>query len=353
MDAAIEEDEKIESMIKLMDASESIKTNVTKRTTQTAGSPTKRGLLSLTQRAGLTPRGSSRASSRAGSRHNSALPNSVAVARGISRNSVEIMASVASKLEEEIASMRYSSTQFSGDEANYLEGSSHNVFCRLFIALFRLIFDYRLPIDPEVYLVRGWALFITLATVYFILSVPVRLGFQEEPSLWTIALEVTLEMCFLYDLIVQLRLGFYNNAGELVMDIKAVRKNYLRTWLFSDVVASVPVQTLELFGGDWMQDIIFMKMLRLLKILRMFRLSKKRASLVAQTPSFIRMVQLLAFFIGGLHYMSCIYWATVEHIGFDDDPDHHWVPDTSYTDASFSSKCKWDISIGVLTQLLL
>jgi hypothetical protein len=306
MDAAIEEDEKIESMMKLMDASEKLN---------------KKGHASTTS-------GVSWAVS----------------PRGRKASLVEMTASV---LEDSIQKMSSSpqKKRAEGDESeDFPVGdtgtTSRSMLCRVVIALSRILFDYRLPISPETYVIRVWSLFITIATVYFILAVPVRLGFQEQPSLWSMALECTLEMCFLYDLIVQLRLGFFNTAGELVMEVTVIRRNYIRTWLFSDVVASVPVQTLELVAGDSMKNIMFMKLLRLLKILRMFRLSKKRSSLVSQTPSFMRMVQLLAFFIGGLHYMSCIYWATVEHIGFDDDPDHHWVPDTSYTDASFSEKCK-------------
>jgi hypothetical protein len=53
----------------------------------------------------------------------------------------------------------------------------------------------------------------------------------------------------------------------------------------------------------------------------------------------MRMVQLLASFVCGLHYMSCIYWATAVHIGFDDDPEHVWVPDTSFHEAPFGEKC--------------
>jgi hypothetical protein len=91
--------------------------------------------------------------------------------------------------------------------------------------------------------------------------------------------------------------------------------------------------------GPIHKDIVFLKMMRLLKILKMFRLSKKRSSLISETPSYMRMVQLLASFVCGLHYMSCIYWATAVHIGFDDDPEHVWVPDTSFHEAPFGEKC--------------
>jgi hypothetical protein len=230
------------------------------------------------------------------------------------------------------------------EERDEEPGSTRNAFCRVVIALLRIIFDYRLPINPEGFLVRTWSLLMTFATMYFILAVPVRLGFATIPSKWEIALEILLEMCFVYDLIVQMRLGFFNAAGELVMDVTVIRHNYIRRWLVLDLAASVPVQTLEMIAGDSMHDLVFMKLLRLLKILRMFRLSKKRSSLVSQTPSFMRMVQLLASFIGGLHYMSCIYWATAERIGLDDEPDHVWVPDTSYADATFSEKCEFAIA---------
>jgi hypothetical protein len=45
-------------------------------------------------------------------------------------------------------------------------------------------------------------------------------------------------MCFLYDLNIQARLGFFNSAGELVMDTVVIRRNYLKWWLLADLVSS-------------------------------------------------------------------------------------------------------------------
>jgi hypothetical protein len=307
MDAAIAADEELDSIMKLMDASEALHKH-------TATSPRKK-------QTGVTSRRST--------------------LKRVNRNSMEALHNAASMLEGSVHDPSRTNSEVCGEMVG--EGrqqGTREMVCRVATAVFRILFDYRLSMNPEAYLVRAWGLFMTLATMYFILAVPVRLGFAEEPATWLVMCEIVLEMCFLYDLNVQMRLGFFNAAGELVMDVAIIRRNYIRRWLVLDLVASVPVQTLETIAADSMGDLVFMKLLRLLKILRMFRLSKKRSSLVAQTPSFMRMVQLLLCFIGSLHYMSCIYWATAERIGFDDDPEHSWVPDTSYEDAPFSEKCE-------------
>jgi ryanodine receptor 2 len=320
MDAAIAADEELDSIMKLMDASEALHKH-------TATSPRKKQKGVTSPRSTLGPR----------------TPRTAPVLKRVHRNSIVALQNAASMLEESVHDPSRTNSEVYGEmvgEGSQLDRSTREAVCRVATAVFRMMFDYRLSMNPEAYLVRAWGLFMTLATMYFILAVPVRLGFAEEPATWVVMCEIVLEMCFLYDLNVQMRLGFFNAAGELVMDVAIIRRNYIRRWLVLDLVASVPVQTLEMIAADSMGDLVFMKLLRLLKILRMFRLSKKRSSLVAQTPSFMRMVQLLLCFIGGLHYMSCIYWATAERIGFDDDPEHSWVPDTSYEDAPFSEKCE-------------
>jgi hypothetical protein len=327
MDAAIEEDDEIKKMIKLMDASETLQGTLIKKGIRTESTTVKLSRLQSRTASWVTQRRQS-------------------IAKIFRRNSLEILYSATSKLEDGIHKMGTASDKRRIDpeeEEEHQLGSQlscRHILRRFCVALFRILFDYRLPISPELRLVRGWGVFMTISTLYFILAMPVRLGFVTKPDEPTMVLECALEMCFLYDLNIQSRLGFFNSAGEMVMDVAVIRRNYIRQWLCSDLIASVPVQTLEFIAGDVMADMIFMKLLRLLKILRMFRLSNKRSSLMSQTPSFMRMVQLLAAFIGGLHYMSCIYWATALQIGFDDDPDHAWVPDTSFHDAPFSEKCK-------------
>ena len=89
--------------------------------------------------------------------------------------------------------------------------------------------------------------------------------------------------------------------------------HYLQHWFLMDVVTSLPLATLDAFGGDF----AFLRPLRLIKVFKLARLAKvTRVSDVTRVlvdmgylnQAVVSLVSLLAMFYVVIHWIACLYW---------------------------------------------
>jgi hypothetical protein len=97
-------------------------------------------------------------------------------------------------------------------------------------------------VDPNGHFRRKWDMVQIMLLIYVAFSVPYRTGFSDGVVLWSswFWFDLVVDLYFVSDLVVSFRTAFYNGAGELVVDPKDIRRNYLRSWFIVDVSSCFP-----------------------------------------------------------------------------------------------------------------
>eukprot|EP01047_Picozoa_sp_COSAG01_P022887 COSAG01_NODE_1376_length_10535_cov_103.374856_4_plen_521_part_00 len=83
-----------------------------------------------------------------------------------------------------------------------------------------------------------------ICQLYVAISVPIRIGFDAPVKPWwnvAFMFDVFVDVAFIIDIVLTFRTAYYNKEGHLVSAPKEIAKNYFKTWLFVDVLASLPV----------------------------------------------------------------------------------------------------------------
>lgn len=128
-------------------------------------------------------------------------------------------------------------------------------------------------INPDSPGKRLWDVYIGSLLIYTALLVPYRLAFEDDTPVGWFAFDLYLDSMFMLDILLNFFTGYYDKEDELsgpIMDCKKIALNYLKGWLFLDVIATFPFQLIELYfqtGGTR-----YNKLLRLLRLPRLYRL---------------------------------------------------------------------------------
>ena len=110
--------------------------------------------------------------------------------------------------------------------------------------------------------------------------VPYRIGMSHDASGAMWYFEVTVDMLFIFDIVLNFRTGYQERDGSQLpqMNPKKVAKNYAQSWLFLDCVSGIPFDLLDV-GGDT-KSLKLLKSARLIKLLKIVRLLKVRGPLL-------------------------------------------------------------------------
>ena len=68
---------------------------------------------------------------------------------------------------------------------------------------------------------------------------PMRISFEMETPEWLFYMEVCIDIMFLLDIVLNFNTGFYLK-GQLIMQRKMIAIDYISTWLFIDLISSLP-----------------------------------------------------------------------------------------------------------------
>jgi hypothetical protein len=122
------------------------------------------------------------------------------------------------------------------------------------------------------------------------------LSAEKLNTIVDIAFAVDLALCFFK--------AYENERGEVVTDMKKIRREYIRFWIWIDVPASIPFDTILSAIG---YDLYGLKCFRLLRIGRVIKFLQK-----LQLTNVWNIVRLVAFFAFLAHWFGCIWYVIVD-----------------------------------------
>jgi hypothetical protein len=124
-----------------------------------------------------------------------------------------------------------------------------------------------------------WDLLAVLFLAYIAVAMPYRLAFMdlanESPQSFLPLLDLIIDIFFLLDILLNFNTAYYAYRGELRVSRREIAAHYLRTWLFLDLVASVPFDRLDTSrptGASGASGLVLLRLLKFGKMLRLIRL---------------------------------------------------------------------------------
>ena len=209
-----------------------------------------------------------------------------------------------------------------------------------------------------------WDTWVLLLITYSAIEIPLNLVVHyTQPPIIYLANRIVL-ICFIIDIIIR----FYT--------AKKNAKKYLNGWFVVDLVAAIPFELLLLFSGGFVIP-VFLRSLRLLKVLRVASFKPVWEYRINLNPGVVRLGFFFYFVLLCMHWISCgwvnirihpavadmmheyvkaFYWctSTVTTIGYGDiTPDHNRNIELIYTMAvEFLGAGAFGYTIGNIATLL-
>jgi CRP-like cAMP-binding protein len=125
-----------------------------------------------------------------------------------------------------------------------------------------------------------WDSLIVLCTLYTIIAAPYMLAFVDDEPYYLIILECIIDIIYLADMVINFFVPFMNHEEEMVLNLKAITKNYLFGWFIIDLLASIPGSIIVLIMNSESESYTingfssFNKAARLARVYRFFKFSK-------------------------------------------------------------------------------
>ena len=160
-----------------------------------------------------------------------------------------------------------------------------------------------------------WSAYITILILYSVVIIPVRLGFEPKVAPPFEVLENIVSLSFAVDILVHFNTTYQVPGTEhVVHNRRTIVYHYLQFWFWIDLISTIPFSVV----GSWFATanvsvLRGIKMLRLLRIVKLFRIHKFDETLqnLRVNQHIISLVVLLLgiFFIAhlfacGWHYMA-------------------------------------------------
>ena len=187
-------------------------------------------------------------------------------------------------------------------------------------------------IDPETNFVFIYDFIIALCVFYSLLYLPLELANSLcicNPNINYIKLflNIYIEILFLFDLIINFFLGYYNEKDKLIKKSNAIIKNYILGYFIIDLLSSIPFNTISFYYckknsnqicHTYESSNILLLLLTCLKAIKIFKiLGRKKNQFITKIKEkcsdFIFIEDLLNilsntfFAILGFHIVSCIH----------------------------------------------
>ena len=197
-------------------------------------------------------------------------------------------------------------------------------------------------INPESKFIFIYDAFITLATLYFLIYVPIELAFNfcfctTSNNILNILINSFFDVLFIIDLFIEFIRPFYTKEEEkLVQNNCKIIINYIQGWFYIDLLTSLPINILFFYFCKKYSNKIcysyqknniidFLALIRCLKALKVFKIStRKKNQFVTQIEEkcldyeilddFLDIFSKISFIIIGLHTMSCIHIFIGRHV---------------------------------------
>jgi len=188
----------------------------------------------------------------------------------------------------------------------------------------RVAKELQLPwhlINPEAPHKLAWDVVILLLVMFYGFMVPYRIGFQLEGTEAEQSFDDFANVLFMLDIVFSFRTAFKED-GVLVRDGKRIASTYAQSWLFIDLISSIPLDWFINTGGGinkLLRTLRLFKLFRLLRLLKLFpRLFQVLETNIKFNPSMIRFARSFIVMLLMWHCIACSYWwmARVEYGGY-------------------------------------
>ena len=188
--------------------------------------------------------------------------------------------------------------------------------------IFKNLWKHHRLLPPTSTFKSRWDLVMILFVLYNSWYIPMELSFAyltENKSAGHCAVDYAIDLCFLFDVVVNFRTTYYNGVNELVLDRKVIAKKYIASWFAVDLLAVFPFEIVvggQFCGGEgWTASaddessaaLSALGMVKLFRLLRLGRVLKKFDKLGAANA--FRIVHSMAAFLLVVNWFACAWWA--------------------------------------------
>ena len=172
-----------------------------------------------------------------------------------------------------------------------------------------------------------WSFMVIFLLLYTASITPFRVTFIDNTDTEWSVIDYLIDVLFLIDIIVTLNLAYNDSNGKLIDSRLEVFLNYLKSWLFIDIIGIFPFQFfLDESTNDSSNDVSgyndFMKMLRLPRLYRLMKLTRlykvmnrreginimrKIQNFFKLNSSLVKVLKFLFMVIVFVHLMGCLW----------------------------------------------
>lgn len=199
------------------------------------------------------------------------------------------------------------------------------------------------PDDP---LKIFWNFLMIISILYSVVITPLTAAFPDSFERFWKYPEYALDFVFIFDILFNLLVFAYKlDDGVCIVDHKKIALSYLMGWFLIDIFSAVPLNWIELFTNDIMNNNVqnFARYLKLPRIYRIFRLTRvakllkekkevySLSEFLKMPPGFERLISSLSFNLVVFHVVCCL-WITLASTD-QDNPDN-WILRLGFLDES-------------------
>eukprot|EP00931_Biecheleriopsis_adriatica_P040521 TRINITY_DN23223_c0_g1_i1.p1 TRINITY_DN23223_c0_g1~~TRINITY_DN23223_c0_g1_i1.p1 ORF type:complete len:686 (-),score=124.61 TRINITY_DN23223_c0_g1_i1:118-2175(-) len=194
-----------------------------------------------------------------------------------------------------------------------------------------------IPLNPNSLVRVCWDIAGLILIVYDVFAIPFTVAFDAPDVPFTIFMSWFTLLFWTWDMVMSNVTAFYKH-GELMVKMRDIFKNYMKTWLIIDLLVVVPDWAMKLSsagsGEDFAEVARLLRSLRAMRTLRLLRLLKLQKlllmvyDLVDSEYMFIlmEMMRSIAFIIVLNHVIACA-WFVMGKIGMEAG-DFNWLEHT-------------------------
>lgn len=168
-----------------------------------------------------------------------------------------------------------------------------------------------------------WDSLILLLVIASCILVPYQFAFEQASALTGIQLLYLIDVFFIIDVILNCRTSFRDHGVE-VTDRRSCTRHYARRMMPVDLLGSVPLDLIAWFllgNGQFMGGslVLALRLLRLLRIARLFVIFRRWEAHSWTNPGFLRVVKILISILILMHWLACAWFFTAFAAAFPAD----------------------------------
>ncbi|CAK5087375.1 unnamed protein product [Meloidogyne enterolobii] len=128
---------------------------------------------------------------------------------------------------------------------------------------------------------------------------------------YVILLDSVVDVIFFADILLNFHTTFVGPVGEVVIDPKAIRHNYFKSWFLIDLLSCLPYDIFYMFKQDDERIASLFSALKVVRLLRLGRVARKLDNYLEYGAA--TLLLLLCAYVLVAHWMACIWYVIGEY----------------------------------------